>query len=128
MTSTKKKVLVVDDVATVRTQLVGLLGPDYECVTAADGAQALAAIKRDRPDVVITDLEMPVMDGVELLRKLRSESATRELPVIVATTSTALDRVNECRALGCAGFVLKPIQQEYVRAKISQILARSAAK
>ncbi|MHB8879613.1 MAG: response regulator, partial [Myxococcaceae bacterium] len=82
-------------------------------------AKALAS----RPDAVVADRERPVLDGLGLLRALRAEPRTAKIPVIVITTVTAVEKVNQARQLGCAGFVLKPVESEYLLAKLSKLLA-----
>jgi two-component system chemotaxis response regulator CheY len=119
----KKKVLLVEDSPTVRAQLVELLRDEYECLEAADGQQGLSRALADAPDAVVTDLEMPNMDGIAFLRALRERAQTRKLPVVIVTTVTSVERVNECRTLGCAGFVLKPVRREYLHAKLKQLIA-----
>lgn len=117
-----KRVLVVDDSETVREALRGMLAPKHEVLLASSGLQGFARAVADAPDVVITDLNMPMMSGVELLRKLREDPRTRHLPVLVVTTVTEVSQVNECRSLGCAGFVLKPVREEYLLAKLALLL------
>jgi two-component system, chemotaxis family, chemotaxis protein CheY len=123
----KKRVLVVDDTATIRAQLVQILGEEFDCITANDGLQGLELAISQRPDAVVSDLEMPGLDGIGLLRELRKDPRTQGVPVVVVTTVTAVDRVNECRSLGCAGFVLKPVQAEYLKAKLRQIFQRKSS-
>src|SRR4030088_192388 len=101
----KKRVLIVDDAPTVRSQLVSFLSDDFQCKEATDGKQALALIGEELPDAVVADLAMPLMDGITLLRRLREDPKTRLLPVVIVTSGAAVELVNECRALGCAGFV-----------------------
>ena len=79
------------------------------------------------PDAVVADLEMPGVGGIELLRLLQQNARTRSIPVVIATTVTSLDRVNECRALGCAGYVLKPVQSDYLIAKLRKITSPTPA-
>ncbi len=122
----KKKVLLVEDSPTARAQLVELLRDQYECIEAADGEQGLERAIADMPDAVVTDLEMPRMDGIALLRALRGRAQTAKLPVVIVTTVTSVERVNECRSLGCAGFVLKPVKREYLHAKLKQLIANGA--
>ncbi len=120
--SSKKKVLLVEDSATSRAELVTLLRDEYICIEAGDGKEGLERVRLDKPDVVVADLEMPVMDGISFLRSLRASPETLHLPVVIVTTVTSVDRVNECRALGCAGFVLKPLRSEYLYAKLKQLV------
>jgi CheY-like chemotaxis protein len=66
---------------------------------------------------------MPVVDGLELLTRLKADPVTRHIPVIIVTTSTEVERTNKCRALGCAGFVLKPVDAQYLSVKLRRLLA-----
>jgi two-component system chemotaxis response regulator CheY len=122
MTTTRRRVLVVDDSATIRAQVVQVLSEEFDCIEAEDGRQGLTKAQTERPDAVVCDLEMPNLDGIGLLRGMREDARTRSTPVIIVTTVTAVDRVNECRSLGCAGFVLKPLQKEYLLAKLRQLM------
>jgi len=117
-----RRVLVVDDSSTIRAQIVECLEGYAGCIEAADGREGLARLRAERPDAVLTDLEMPVMDGVSLLREARADPALRDVPFIVITTVTAVEVFNECRALGCAGFVLKPVNRDYLLAKLRRLL------
>ncbi len=123
----KKKVLLVEDSPTARAQLVELLREEYECLEAADGEEGLDRALTDAPDAIVTDLEMPRMDGIAFLRALRERSQTRRLPVVIVTTVTSVERVNECRTLGCAGFVLKPVKREYLHAKLKQLITNTGS-
>ncbi|MFZ5468332.1 MAG: response regulator [Myxococcota bacterium] len=123
----KKRILIVDDSTTIRTQLVGELSSDFECLAASNGQEGLQLAFDQSPDAMVVDLEMPVMDGLDLLRSIKGDERTKKIPVLVVTTVTAVDQVNECRSLGCAGFVLKPVQVDYLKVKLRQVLARAAA-
>jgi chemosensory pili system protein ChpA (sensor histidine kinase/response regulator) len=120
----KLRVLIVDDAPTIRAHLVAMLSKHFECATAENGVAALEQITANPPAAVVTDLEMPEMNGLELLRRLRENESTKTLPVVIVTTVTAIDTVNECRRLGCAGFVLKPVQIDYLIAKLRQLIAK----
>ncbi len=122
----RKKILIVDDALTIRTQLVGLLSSDFDCSTAENGEEGFQKALALTPDAVVADLEMPGVGGIELLRLLQQNARTRSIPVVIATTVTSLDRVNECRALGCAGYVLKPVQSDYLIAKLRKITSPPA--
>jgi CheY-like chemotaxis protein len=119
-----RRVLVVDDSETVRQTLKEMLQAKYEVLLASTGELGLALAKANRPDVLVTDLNMPMMSGVELLRRLRADPQTKALPVLVVTTVTEVATVNACRALGCAGFVLKPVREEYLLAKIGSLIPK----
>jgi two-component system chemotaxis response regulator CheY len=117
-----KKILIVDDSPTVREHIKALLEGEFECITAVDGADGLDKAVSTHPDAIICDIQMPEMDGVQMLRELRSQPDMKTVPVLIATTVMAIDKVNECHALGCTGFVLKPVQKEYLIAKLRQVM------
>ncbi|MBS1148577.1 MAG: chemotaxis protein CheY [Myxococcaceae bacterium] len=118
----RPKVLVVDDSAAVRAEVLGWLRADYDCLEATNGAEGFRCALEQAPDAIVTDLEMPVLDGVGLLRMLHANPASRAIPVVVITTVTEVEQVNLCRSLGCAAFVLKPVEGAYLLAKLRQLL------
>jgi DNA-binding NarL/FixJ family response regulator len=102
------RVLLVDDHALVRGGLAALLGStnDLEVAgQASDGAQAVAAVESARPDVVLMDLSMPVLDGVEATRRIHA--AHPELPVVVLTSFADAARVDDALVAGAVGYLLK---------------------
>jgi two-component system, NtrC family, response regulator HydG len=108
MTSTQLKLLVVDDELGVRTALHDLLTSErYSVELAADGNEALERLAELPPDVVLTDLDMPRMDGFELLRALRQRA--RDLPVIVITAATEVRSAVEAMRAGASDYLTKPI-------------------
>lgn len=119
-------VLVVDDSPAAREDVARLLEPDYRCAFAHNGVEALKKVFADRPAAVITDIEMPMMDGIQLLRAIRSDSRTSRLPVVVMTTSTSLDAFNRARAFGSSGVVSKPLDRDYLLAKLGALLRQPA--
>jgi CheY-like chemotaxis protein len=81
-------ILVVEDEEPVQQLVADLLGDEgYHVLIADDGAQALALVHAERPDLVLTDLMMPVMNGVELCRRLRADEQTRQVPIVVMTAA-----------------------------------------
>ena len=81
-------ILVVEDEEPVQQLVAALLdGEGYHVLVASDGAQALALVHADRPDLIFTDLMMPVIDGVELCRRLRADERTRQVPIVVMTAA-----------------------------------------
>jgi PAS domain S-box-containing protein len=122
------RVLVVDDNEANRELLVTLLGYHGHSVTAAaDGRQALDAARRERPDLVITDLVMPVMDGYELIREIRADEALATVPAIFCTANYL---ENEARpisaALGVRHLVAKPIDPQVMLRAIADALTDGA--
>jgi CheY-like chemotaxis protein len=115
-----KLVLVVDDefdVLSAYTMLFEFRG--FRVRTAANGAEALAAAARDTPDVIVSDLMMPVMDGAELCLQCRADPALREVPFIL--TSAGIPRKD--LAIPCDIFLKKPIRFEVLVQEIDQLIA-----
>lgn len=88
---------------------------DAEITVAADGAEALALLSRtdgEEPHVVLLDLNLPVVDGFEVLRRMKAEPAFARIPVIVLTTTDDEREIVRCRELGCAFYVTKPVDYD----------------
>jgi two-component system, cell cycle response regulator DivK len=106
-----KRILIVEDVELNRDLLVQLLEDEYELVCAADGASGLARAAELRPDLILMDLSLPVLDGWEATKRLKADPALRDVPVI-ALTAHAMDgdeaRAREC---GCDDYLPKPIDE-----------------
>ena len=122
MAAKRHRILVVDDSSTIRTQVVESLKGYADCVEAENGERALHQLRVGHFDAAVSDVEMPVMDGVSLLRAVKQDPDLKAVPIIIITTVTAIDVVNQCRTLGCAGFVLKPVNRDYLLAKLRRLL------
>lgn len=121
---TKRRILVVDDRWENRAVIVNLLEPlGFEVVEASDGQEGLARIEAAHPDLVITDLAMPVMDGLEMLHKLRKIPAHKTLPVIVSSASVFDLDANKSIAAGGNVFLPKPVQANKLFEQIQEQLA-----
>ena len=123
-----RRVLLVDDSLSVR-KFVGamLVKAGFELTTANDGAEGLARIAAEDFDVVITDLEMPRVNGYELIDDLRRRPSTRDLPVVVLTTRAGDKHVNLARRLGISHYVTKPVEEQaFVRLIESLVVAPGA--
>ncbi|MFQ1002125.1 ATP-binding protein [Modestobacter sp. SSW1-42] len=119
-------VLVVDDNADMRTYLTRLLAPIWRVVTCADGEEALAAVAEHRPDVVVTDVMMPRVDGFELLQRLRADPATRAVPVLMLTARAGQEAAVEGFAAGVDDYLAKPFQAAELVARLRVAIDRSA--
>ncbi|AWJ83756.1 response regulator [Azospirillum brasilense] len=120
--SVKKKVLTVDDSRTMRDMVsFTLKGAGYDVVEAADGQQALGVIGANKVDLVITDLNMPVMDGLTLIRRLRATPAHRTLPILMLTTEADEKKKSEGRAVGATGWIVKPFNPEKLISVVQKV-------
>ena len=117
------RILVVDDVADnveILRMRLGALG--YEVVEATDGEQALAKAAETLPDLILMDIQMPVMDGYEATRQIKANPDLKAIP-IVAVTSYALSGDEEkARAAGCDGYIAKPYSPRQMLAKVREVL------
>ena len=112
----------MDDSRTLREMLTNCLtGAGHEVFTPRDGAEGLAALREHRPDLVITDLNMPVMDGLEFIAAARAEEAGRGLPLLLLTTEIADELKLRARAVGATGWVTKPFNGAHMLGLIDQL-------
>src|SRR5579872_4695615 len=117
----RKQVLIVDDEPNLRKILSAQLTRDgYEVMTAEDGEQGLAALKEHHIDLVITDLKMPKVDGMTLLRKALEDDP--ELPVVLITAHGTIDTAVEALKSGAFDFVTKPFDKDEVRQIVAKAL------
>jgi two-component system chemotaxis response regulator CheY len=116
-------VLIVDDSAAIRKILQRVLiqaeiplGKVYE---AGDGKEALETLEKDQVGLVLSDINMPNMDGLELLKNLKANDALKHVPVVMVTTEGSKTRVLEAVQLGAAGYVRKPFTAEHIKDKLA---------
>ena len=121
-----KKILVVDDEQQLALAVkIRLQSRGYEVVTAHDGQQGLELLEREKPDLVILDVLMPVMDGYSCLREINARVGRGKLPIIVLT---ARDRMKDLFELeGIEDYVIKPFDHEDLLVRIDRALKRRAA-
>ena len=118
----KKKILIVDDTEFNRDLVVQLLEEDYDMVIAENGEEALAVTETERPDLILMDLGMPVMDGWEATRKLKANDALKHIPVIAVTSHAMVGDEIDARKAGCDDYLPKPIDDELLLKKIKNFI------
>jgi len=116
--------LVVDDSVTMRRIIINSLHRlGYgECLEAGNGRDALDRLKAMPVDMVITDMNLPEMDGIEFVRALRASAATRTLPVLMVTTNASVDDIVEAMRAGVNQYLVKPFTPDTIRDKIQAAL------
>ena len=101
-----------------------LAGSDYQITEAEDSEQALAAVAKQRPDLILMGIQLPIMDGYEVARRIKADPALRSIPII-AVTSFALDGEEQtARAAGCNDYVPEPYSPRQLLAKIQQCMSQ----
>jgi signal transduction histidine kinase len=116
--SARAHVLVVDDNATLREYIANLLGPIYRVTVAVDGAAALVAIAQELPDLVVSDVMMPNLDGFGLVRALRAEPETAALPVILLSARAGEESSVEGLSTGADDYLVKPFSARELLARV----------
>jgi two-component system cell cycle response regulator DivK len=118
-----KRILVVEDQEDNRQILRDLLGTtDFEVMEAANGEEALAAVAKQRPDLILMDIQLPILDGYEATRRIKADPALRSIPIIAVTSYALSGDEAKARAAGCDDFVPKPYSPRQLLAKIRQYL------
>lgn len=119
-------ILIVDDNelnAELLAYLLTALG--YQTATARSAKDARAAIFAKRPDVILMDIRMPGMDGLELTRQLRADVTTREIPIVAVTASAMRGDDDKAIEAGCDGFITKPIDTQRFPHQLAELVAAS---
>ena len=117
------KVLIVDDESSQRTGLAAMVSawgmiPEM----AADGNEALAKLNDFQADVIITDLNMPHLDGISLTREIRSKEGYNAIPILVLTTESQAAKKEEAKAAGATGWIVKPFVAEKLLAVVQKVI------
>ena len=125
-----KTLLLVDDSASDRANLIAAAedaGLDYEIIAVTDGDAGIAAIDREAPDIVLLDLNMPSMGGIEVLRALQSRGITESLAVVVYSSSRSEDDRKKSRRYGAVGYLAKPARYLDLVARLRDMAAGASA-
>jgi two-component system, cell cycle response regulator DivK len=118
-----KRILMVEDTEDNRQiirDLVSAVG--YELIEAADGAEGLAMAEKEKPDLILMDIQLPIMDGYETTRRIKANPALKHIPVIAVTSYALSGDEAKTRAAGCDAYVAKPFSPRQLLAKINELL------
>jgi two-component system cell cycle response regulator DivK len=119
-----KRILVVEDQPDNRRILRDLLGnAGYELIEAETGEEALTAIEAQRPDLILMDIQLPVIDGYEATRRIRSKPELKSIPIIAVTSYALAGDEAKALAVGCNAYVTKPFSPRALLAKVQEYLA-----
>ena len=118
-----KKILLVDDSASVR-QVAGiaLRGAGYETIEACNGQEALAKLTGEKVHLIISDVNMPVMDGITFLKEVKSRPGTKFTPVIMLTTESGEDMKQQGRAAGAKAWIIKPFKPQVMVDAVAKLI------
>ena len=122
-----QKVLVVEDNDELRRYIRHVLSSDYIVIEAADGQEGLEKSRAENPDLVVCDVMMPIMDGIEYLNTLKADDETSHIPVLLLTAKTSIE--DQIRGMECGAddYITKPFHTDYLRTKIAAVLRRRTA-
>lgn len=116
-------ILAVDDSASMRQMVAFTLkAAGHEVVEAADGQKALQAAKTRNFNVVISDVNMPVMDGITLIRELRTLPSYKFIPILMLTTEAGPEKKQEGKSAGATGWIVKPFNPDQLLATVKRVL------
>jgi two-component system, chemotaxis family, chemotaxis protein CheY len=119
-----KTILTVDDSASIRQMIkLTLAGAGYQVVEAGNGAEGLSAAKASPVNMVVTDLNMPVMDGLAFIREMRKLPAYKGVPIVFLTTESDSGIKQQAKDAGATGWITKPFQQEQLLAVVKKVLS-----
>jgi two-component system chemotaxis response regulator CheY len=119
-----KKIMVVDDSNSIRAALKAILTEGgYDVIEAENGMEALELMKEHSIGLFISDVNMPVMDGIALLKRIKKESHHKHTPVLMLTTETDGDTINEGKEAGARAWMIKPFLPEQLLAAVKKLYA-----
>lgn len=127
-TNSQKCILAVDDTAIVLTRISDTLRNNYEVVTVNSGARALKYLKENKPDLILLDIQMAPMNGIETLQKIRTMKNREDIPVIMLTGVEDKDTVLESAKLGICDYILKPFYSDELLKRIRRAFEQKKQK
>lgn len=121
-----KRILIVEDVELNMELLVQLLEDEYELVTAEDGASGVALADQERPDLILMDMSLPVLDGWEATRRIKARADLRHIPIIGLSAHAMSGDNEKALAAGCDDYLTKPLDDELLFEKLDFFLGDKA--
>jgi two-component system, sensor histidine kinase and response regulator len=126
-TTSSANILVIEDDSAIRATLIDILELNgHKVIHAINGLDGVALARRHRPDVILTDISMPGLDGFELIRTLHADELTRQIPIIIVSASVEPERMRRGMDLGAEDFIIKPFTEDQVLRSIHARLEKKA--
>ena len=118
-----KTALIVDDSATMRSMIKSVVeGKGFETFTAGDGEKALKILGEKTVDIIITDINMPNMDGIELIKHLREQKNSKYTPILVISTESGVNIKEAGKSAGASGWIIKPFSPDALEAAVEKLV------
>jgi two-component system, cell cycle response regulator DivK len=125
----KQRILVVEDTEDNRQILRDLLSSaGYEIIEAADGESGVSMAAKELPDLILMDIQLPVIDGYEATRRIKADPTTRHIPVVAVTSYALVGDEAKAREAGCDGYVAKPFSPRHLLETVREFLGRAHRK
>lgn len=126
--NSKKRILAVDDTAVILTRISNTLLDDYDVITVNSGVRALKYLERERPDLILLDIQMTPKDGIETLGEIRSMKDREDIPVIMLTGVEDKEIVLKSAKLGICDYILKPFSSDDLLSRICRAFDKEKQK
>lgn len=122
--SSKKCILAVDDTAIILTRIFNTLQEDYDVITVNSGVRALKYLEQEKPDLILLDIKMAQMNGIETLKRIRAMKNRADIPVIMLTGVEEKDMVVLTHKLGICDYILKPFDSDVLLDRIRRVFVQ----
>lgn len=120
-----QRILLADDEEDIKTVVrMFLEAQGFKVITAFDGLDALDKARLEKPDLILLDIMMPVLDGFEVCKRLKEGKHTADIPVLMLSAAAHIDSVNRGLEVGAEDYIIKPFEPEKLQEKITQILSK----
>jgi two-component system phosphate regulon response regulator PhoB len=124
----KPAILIAEDDMVMRAVLGNLLETEgFRILEAGNGQEAVEMAKEERPALILLDIQMPLMNGIQACAALRSDPKTAGIPILICSAHGTFDNVEQCLTLGAKDFIVKPFDAARLREKVKAILAKGGA-
>ena len=117
-----RKVLIIDDEVDLVSLMEQRLSHFYKVITANDGESGLKKVMEEKPDLIITDINMPNMNGYQLIQKIKSNLATAKIPILLLTVESHTNAIYKAQEMGATDYVIKPINFEELPAIVQRYI------